>query len=109
VGVNISQLLACAMPLAVPPLSTRALFAFFQEGGVELLAEAADQGCGLARTGRAKNQQALVEGKAENLVLVLIENGLIPQPHLGDDAAAHAVDDVGLDGFFGQQLPRGLR
>ena len=50
----------------------------------------------------AEKAYALVEGKTEDLILVLIQNGLIAQPHLGDDAAAHAVDDIGLDGFFGQ-------
>ena len=84
------------------------MFAFFQEGGVELLAEASDQGGRLACTGRAQDQQALVKREAENLVLVLIEDGLIPQSHLGDDAAANAVDDVGLDGFLGQQLAKNV-
>ncbi|MNJ39730.1 hypothetical protein D3C77_346110 [compost metagenome] len=82
----------------------QALFTFFQESGIELLAQATDQSRGLASARRAQDQQAFIERKAEDLVLVLIENGLIAQPHLGDDAAAHAVDDVGLDGFFGQQL-----
>ena len=84
------------------------MFAFFQEGRVELLAEASDQGCRLACTGRAQDQQALVERETENFVLVLIEDGLIPQPHLGNDAASNAVDDVGLDVLLGQQLTQNV-
>ena len=72
------------------------------------MAEAADQGGCLACTRRAQDQQALVERETENLVLVLIEDGLIPQSHLGDDATANAVDDVGLDGLFGQQLAKNV-
>src|SRR5690606_41800753 len=39
------------------------LFAFFQERGVELLAQTTDQGRGFASTRRPQNQQAFVEGK----------------------------------------------
>ena len=86
----------------------QALLAFFQKSGVELLAEAPDQGRRFAGTGWTQDQQALVERKTENLVLVLIEYGLIPQPHLGDNAAANAVDDVGLDGLLSQQLTQDI-
>ena len=84
------------------------MFDFFQEGRVELLAEASDQGGCFACTGRAQDQQALVERETENLILVLIEDGLIPQSHLGNDAAANAVDDVGLDGLLSQQLTKNV-
>ena len=68
------------------------------------MAEPANQCRGFARPGWAKDQQALIEGQTENLILVLVQNRLIPKPHLRDDAAAHTFNDVGSFAFLRQQL-----
>lgn len=68
---------------------------FSEEVWIQLLAQAAYQSRGLAGAGRAEDQQALIQWQTEDLILVLVEHGLVAQAHLRDEAAPDAVDDVG--------------
>ena len=54
--------------------------------------------------GGAKDHNPAIEGQPENLVLVFIQQWLIPQPHFHDDTAAKALDDIGCGTFFHEQF-----
>ena len=80
-----------------PPL------AFIEETRVQLLTEPPYQRRGLSRTRCAEDQQAAVQGQPEDVVLVLVENGLVAQSHLVDDTTPYSFPNDGRRAFFRQE------